>query len=68
VRDRVELSLSEGAEVTKAVLTGALFCCTECLKVKPASEFGLRKAGKVIRNQPQCSGCRAEQVEVRRAG
>ena len=40
-------------------LIGAMFHCTECGALKPASEFGLRmtKDG-FVRNQAQCSSCR----------
>jgi hypothetical protein len=46
----------------KVVLTNVYFKCTgPCGKKKSASEFGLRKMrdGK-IRNQAQCSECRAK--------
>ena len=55
--DRVELTVE--CHIDKVVLTGALFRCTRCRKIKPASEFGLRVMDRNhIRNQPQCKGCR----------
>jgi len=47
-------------DVNEVALVGAMFQCTKCGSLKPASEFGLRftKQDGVVRNQPQCSKCR----------
>lgn len=40
-------------------LIGAMFHCTECGALKPASEFGLRMTEDgFVRNQAQCKACR----------
>jgi hypothetical protein len=60
---RVEL-MSEGDEGTHSlipgvVLIGAMFHCTKCGALRPATDFGLRQmADGIVRNQPQCKACR----------
>jgi hypothetical protein len=50
---------SDEETITRVVLTGAMFHCTKCGALKPATEFGLRMtADGVVRNQAQCSSCR----------
>lgn len=45
--------------IKKVVITGAMFHCTKCGALKPATEFGLRlMADGVVRNQAQCISCR----------
>jgi hypothetical protein len=48
-----------GSRITGVVLAGAMFQCTKCGALKPASKFGLRQTQDgVVRNQSQCSSCR----------
>ena len=55
--DKMEFK-SEKYNVTVR-LHNARFQCTKCRLWKPASEFSmLSDKGRVIRNQPQCKGCR----------
>jgi hypothetical protein len=63
-RDTAELHCKVPAR--KVVLKGALFRCTECTQIKPASAFGLRLDKQTVRNQPQCKECRSEQGQARR--
>lgn len=54
--------LGEGTHsmITGVTLTGAMFHCTRCDSLKPASDVGLRHmADGTVRNQPQCSACRS---------
>ena len=56
-KDKVELNFKHTN--FKVVLTGASFQCAKCLKVREASQFGLRSmTDNTIRNQPQCKACR----------
>jgi len=48
----------EGKRIISVVLTGAMFQCTKCGALKPATDFGLRFEDGVVRNQAQCSSCR----------
>jgi hypothetical protein len=51
------------------VLTNVKFRCTKCGKWKPGGQFGLRcitnsKGEDIIRNQPQCRGCRSRKLRL----
>jgi len=57
-----ESELGEGTHsmITGVVLSGAMFHCTRCGALKPATDVGLRHmADGIVRNQPQCSACRS---------
>lgn len=61
--DEVERSLEDcleynGRSGAKVKLVGALFHCTKCGRIRPASMFGFRVVKGVVRNQAQCSSCR----------
>ena len=46
-------------EIRGVVITGAMFSCTKCHALKPATEFGLRMTHDgIVRNQAQCKSCR----------
>jgi hypothetical protein len=56
-----ESELGEGTHsmITGVVIIGAMFHCTKCGGLKPATDFGLRQtADGIVRNQAQCMSCR----------
>jgi hypothetical protein len=64
---RVELLDTLAANELRIVLSGCFDECTDCGKLVPMSEVGLRHMGDgLVRNQSQCGVCRSQYYRGKR--
>ena len=63
------VELMTEAKIAGVRLHGAMFQCTKCGALKPATDFGLRlMTDHIVRNQSQCVSCRSKSKKVNKDG